>query len=194
MYFLIPKGGISLVTCVGDLEASKTLLCGLQGSISNSLQDWKKIWDRIQTYLMGENISIKDYSKRFEEIIIQAHFKEKIMRILISHPRFVWGFEGIIFFNYGNRLREKWSCIYELLISFSKQLMYKYECYLSIWGGNVMLGYVMLWLERIVSHCDLIDWDLFIVNVSSNLFVFSICYLFFVAFHTLFFFYAISYF
>ena len=151
MYLLIPKGGISLVTCVGDLEASKTLLGGLQSSISNFLQDWKKIWDRSQTYLMGEKPWIKGYVS--------------------------------------NWLREKWSCIYELLISFSKQLMYKYECSLSIWTR-----YVMLWLERIVSRCDVIDWVFFIINVSSHVFVFAICYLSFVVFHMLFFFYAISYF
>ena len=33
---------MSLVTCVGDLEASKTLLCGLQHSNSNSLQDMEE--------------------------------------------------------------------------------------------------------------------------------------------------------
>jgi len=55
MYLLVPKGEMSLVTCVGDLEASKTLLCGLQGSISNSLQDWKESWNRSQTYLMEKN-------------------------------------------------------------------------------------------------------------------------------------------
>ena len=55
MYLLIPKGGMSLVTCAGDLEAFKTLFYGLQGSISNSLQYLKECWNRIQTYLMEKN-------------------------------------------------------------------------------------------------------------------------------------------
>ena len=55
MYLLIPKDRMSLMTCVGDLEASKTLLCGLQGLISNSIQDWKEIWNMSQTYLMEKN-------------------------------------------------------------------------------------------------------------------------------------------
>ena len=55
MYLLIPKGGMSLVTCVGDLEGSKALLCGLQDSNSNSLEDLKEIWDRGQAYLMEKN-------------------------------------------------------------------------------------------------------------------------------------------
>ncbi len=55
MYLLIPKSGLSLVTCVGDLEGSKTLLCGIQGSNSNSLEDLKEIWDRGQAYLMEKN-------------------------------------------------------------------------------------------------------------------------------------------
>ena len=55
MYLFIPKGEMSLVTCVGDLEGSKTLLCGLQDSHSNSLKDLKEIWDRGQAYLMEKN-------------------------------------------------------------------------------------------------------------------------------------------
>jgi hypothetical protein len=39
---------MSLVTCVGDLEASKTLLCGLQYSNSNSLQDMEGDLDKGQ--------------------------------------------------------------------------------------------------------------------------------------------------
>lgn len=39
MYLLIPKGGMSLVTCVRDLKGSKILLCGLQNSNSNSLME-----------------------------------------------------------------------------------------------------------------------------------------------------------
>ena len=39
---------MSLVTCVGDLEASKTLLCGLQYSNSNSLQDMEEDLDKGQ--------------------------------------------------------------------------------------------------------------------------------------------------
>ena len=56
MYLLIPKDGMSLVTCVGDLEGSKTLLCSLQDSNSNSLEDLKEIWDRGQAYLMEKNL------------------------------------------------------------------------------------------------------------------------------------------
>ena len=39
---------MSLLTCVGDLEASKTLLCGLQYSNSNSLQDMEGDLDKGQ--------------------------------------------------------------------------------------------------------------------------------------------------
>lgn len=35
MYLLIPKSGLSLMTCVDNLEASKAPLCGLQRSNSN---------------------------------------------------------------------------------------------------------------------------------------------------------------
>ena len=35
MYFLIPKSGLSLMTCVDHLEASKAPLCGLPRSNSN---------------------------------------------------------------------------------------------------------------------------------------------------------------
>ena len=55
MYFLIPKGGMSLVTCVGDLEGSKIMLCGLQESNSHYLEDLKEIWDRSQAYLIEKN-------------------------------------------------------------------------------------------------------------------------------------------
>jgi len=56
MYLLIPNGGMSLVTFVGDLEGLMTLLCGIQDSNSNSLEDLKEIWDRGQEYLMDKGI------------------------------------------------------------------------------------------------------------------------------------------
>ena len=45
---LILKSGLSFMTCVGNLEASKAPLCGLQCSNSNSLQDMEGDLDKGQ--------------------------------------------------------------------------------------------------------------------------------------------------
>ena len=48
MYLIIPKSGLSLMTCVGHLEASKAPLCGLQCTNLNFLQDMEKYLDKGQ--------------------------------------------------------------------------------------------------------------------------------------------------
>ena len=49
---------MSLLTCVGDLEASKTLLCGLQYSNSNSLQDMEGDLDKGQKRICVSSFAI----------------------------------------------------------------------------------------------------------------------------------------
>lgn len=48
IYLLILKRGLSFMTCVGHLEASKASLCGLQCSNSISLQDMEEDLDKGQ--------------------------------------------------------------------------------------------------------------------------------------------------
>ena len=48
IYLLILNSGLSFMTCVGQLEASKASLCGLQCLNSNSLQNREEYLDKGQ--------------------------------------------------------------------------------------------------------------------------------------------------
>jgi hypothetical protein len=56
---------MSLLTCVGDLEVSKTLLCGLQYSNSNSLQDMEGDLDKGQRGYVSHHLPFGSNYMRF---------------------------------------------------------------------------------------------------------------------------------